>query len=85
MTRDDMNKLLPGGRLTEQITLPPAGDIIADAADEADLLAAYYSHPTVVAAFRWSPDPPQPRGHELEAFDEALLETVRKGKPFWRS
>ena len=84
MTREEMNRLLPGGRLTEDVTLPPAGDIIAEAADETDLLAAYYSHPSVVAAFGWSTDPPQPRGHELEPFDKALLETVRKRKPFWR-
>ena len=84
MTRDEMNKLLPGGCLTEAITLPPAGDIIAEAADEADLLAAYYCHPAVVAAFGWRSDPPQPKGHELEPFDDALLAPVKARKPFWR-
>ena len=84
MTRDEMNRLLPGGRLTEDITLPPAGDIIAEAADEMDLLARYYSHPAIAAAFGWRADPPQPKGHGLEPFDEALLELVRKRKPFWR-
>ena len=84
MIADEMNKLLPGGRLTAGITLPPAGDIITDAADEFDLLAAYYSHPAVIAAFGWRTDPPQPKGHELEPFEETLLEPVKKRKPFWR-
>lgn len=28
--------------------------------------------------------PPQPLGYEMEPFDEKLLDTVRKRKPFWR-
>lgn len=84
MTADEMNKLLPGGRLTEDITLPPAGEILMEAVDVSELLAAYYSHPAVIAAFGWRPDPPQPKGHTLEPFDETLLEPVKKRKPFWR-
>lgn len=28
--------------------------------------------------------PPQPLGYEMEPFDESLLDTVRRRKPFWR-
>ena len=79
-----MDLLLPGGQLTADIGLPPASAIIADAVDEMDLLAAYYSHPQVIAAFGWRIEPPQPLGHELEPFDESLLEQVKARPPFWR-
>ena len=79
-----MDLLLPGGRVTADIRLPPASAIVEPGTAEADLLAAYYSHPAVIAAFGWRIEPPQPMGHVLEPFDETLLEQVKARKPFWR-
>ena len=48
------------------------------------VLSAYYQAPKVVAAFGWPARPPQPMGHVLPAFDERLLEPVRRRGPIWR-
>lgn len=48
------------------------------------VLSAYYQSPEVVAAFGWPARPPQPAGHALPAFDERLLEPVRRRGPIWR-
>lgn len=45
---------------------------------------AYYEHPTVLAALGLEPRPPHPQGYELEAFDESLLEGVRRRSPSYR-
>lgn len=44
----------------------------------------YYTLPTVHEAIGWESRPPQPRGHQLPAFDLALLATQRRRAPFWR-
>lgn len=80
-----MDRLLPGGRMTSTITLPPASSILSEAIAESDLLTAYYSHPAVIQAFGWPLAPPQPEGYTLEPFDESLLAPVKRRKPFWRS
>lgn len=49
---------------------------------------AYYTHPRVLAAVEaatgYNAGPPQPRGYELEPFDESLLAKVRSMDPIWR-
>ena len=45
---------------------------------------AYYSQPAVQRRIGWVGRPPQPEGFDLPPFDESILETVRKRKPFWR-
>jgi hypothetical protein len=44
----------------------------------------YYTDPRVLAAIGVDGRPPQPRGHDLPAFDPALLERQRQRAPFWR-
>ncbi len=44
----------------------------------------YYLLPQVHEAIGWESRPPQPLGHELPAFDEALLDLQRRREPFWR-
>ena len=45
--------------------------------------AGYYTNPRVLRAKGLSDQPPQPRGHALDAFDVSLVEPVRKrGKAF---
>jgi hypothetical protein len=44
----------------------------------------YYTDPRVQRAVGPTDGPPQPRGHELPAFDERLLTILRKREPFWR-
>jgi hypothetical protein len=44
----------------------------------------YYTDPRVQAAVGFASGPPQPRGHDLPAFDPALLERQRQRAPFWR-
>lgn len=44
----------------------------------------YYTDPRVLAAIGVDGRPPQPRGHDLPAFDLALLERQRQRAPFWR-
>ncbi|MBT5267200.1 MAG: hypothetical protein HOL85_20370 [Rhodospirillaceae bacterium] len=50
--------------------------------------SVYYTDPGVLAAVErltgYEARPPQPLGHELEPFDEALLANVRRREPFWR-
>lgn len=46
--------------------------------------AAYYQDPRVLAALGHEARPPFPEGHELPAFDEALLAKVRRRAPFYR-
>jgi len=44
----------------------------------------YYDADAVLLAMGWPVEPPQPNGHPLPAFDEALVEKVRKRAPMWR-
>jgi len=44
----------------------------------------YYTLPAVHAAIGYDSRPPQPLGHELPAFDLALLDRQRERTPFWR-
>lgn len=46
--------------------------------------SVYYGDPRVHARVGWSARPPQPEGFELPPFDEAVLEKIRRRKPFWR-
>ena len=45
---------------------------------------AYYSRPEVHTRIGWRTGPIQPDGFALPPFDETILDTVRKRKPFWR-
>lgn len=45
----------------------------------------YYDSDAVITAFGWTPEPPQPNGHPLPAFDEALLANVKRRAPMWRN
>lgn len=49
---------------------------------------AYYRHPAVRSVLErrcgYPARPPQPLGHELDPFDERLLERQRGRAPFWR-
>jgi hypothetical protein len=48
----------------------------------------YYTDPTVRQVIErvtgYEARPPQPKGYQLEPFDEALLNKVRQRDPFWR-
>lgn len=44
----------------------------------------YYADPRVHRVIGWESRPPQPLGHELPRFDEALLTRQRVRAPFWR-
>ena len=44
----------------------------------------YYSQPAVHQRIGWVGRPPQPEGFDLPPFDESILETAIKRKPFWR-
>jgi hypothetical protein len=44
----------------------------------------YYTRPEVHGAIGWESRPPQPLGHQLPAFDPALLAIQRRRAPFWR-
>jgi hypothetical protein len=48
------------------------------------VLQEYYEADAVVLAMGWRPEPPQPRGHVLAPFDEALLGPVRRRARMWR-
>jgi len=53
----------------------------------AQLLADYCESPSVLAAFGWRADPPQPQGHPLPRIDAATeqrLERVRQRGKIWR-
>jgi hypothetical protein len=49
------------------------------------VLQDYYEAEIVLLAMGWRAEPPQPRGHLLPPFDEALLEPVRRRGRIWRS
>lgn len=48
------------------------------------VLQDYYEADVVLLAMGWRPEPPQPQGHLLPPFDEALLEPVRRRGRMWR-
>lgn len=49
---------------------------------------SYYVDPRVLARIErlteYKAGPPQPRGYEIEPFDESLLARTRSREPFWR-
>lgn len=45
---------------------------------------AYYSRPEVHKRIGWRTGPLQPAGFPLSPFEESVLDTIRKRKPFWR-
>jgi hypothetical protein len=48
------------------------------------LLQDYYEAESVLVAMGWRAEPPQPRGHALPPFDEALLAPVKRRGRMWR-
>lgn len=44
----------------------------------------YYKDSRVHERIGWDGKPPQPDGHEMEPWDESVLENARKREPFWR-
>lgn len=48
------------------------------------VLQDYYEADLVLVAMGWRAEPPQPLGHELPPFDDALLEPVRRRGRMWR-
>ena len=48
------------------------------------VLRDYYEAETVLLAMGWRVEPPQPDGHVVQAFDEALLGPVRARARTWR-
>ncbi|HLY38349.1 MAG TPA: hypothetical protein VKU61_09955 [Candidatus Binatia bacterium] len=48
------------------------------------LLADYCEAETVLRAFGWRSDPPQPRGFELPPFDETVLAKAKQRGRIWR-
>jgi hypothetical protein len=48
------------------------------------LLQDYYEAEIVLLAMGWRAEPPQPRGHLLPEFDEALLAPVKRRGRMWR-
>lgn len=48
------------------------------------LLRDYYDAEPVLIAMGWRAEPPQPQGHALPRFDEALLEPVKRRGRMWR-
>jgi hypothetical protein len=48
------------------------------------VLQDYYEMEAVLLAMGWRAEPPQPQGHVLQPFDEALLEPVKRRGPMWR-
>lgn len=47
-------------------------------------LVEYYESDAALLAFGWRVEPPQPSGHTLDAFDETLLEPVKRRGRIWR-
>lgn len=47
-------------------------------------LQDYYESEPVLRAMGWRVEPPQPRGHALPPFDDALLDPVRRRGRIWR-
>ena len=48
------------------------------------LLADYCEAASVLRAFGWRSDPPQPRGFELPPFDETVLAKAKRRGRVWR-
>ena len=48
------------------------------------LLRDYYEEEIVLLAMGWRAEPPQPQGHVVQPFDEALLGPVRRRGRMWR-
>jgi hypothetical protein len=48
------------------------------------VLRDYYEAEMVLLAMGWRTEPPQPQGHVLPPFDEALLEPVKRRGRMWR-
>ena len=48
------------------------------------LLRDYYEAEIVLLAMGWRAEPPQPGGHVVQPFDEALLGPVRRRARMWR-
>jgi hypothetical protein len=48
------------------------------------VLQDYYEAEAVLLAMGWRAEPPQPQGHALPPFDEALLKPVRRRSRMWR-
>jgi hypothetical protein len=48
------------------------------------VLQDYYEAEAVLLAMGWRAEPPQPQGHRLLPFDEALLEPVKRRGRMWR-
>jgi hypothetical protein len=48
------------------------------------LLADYCEAESVLRAFGWRTDPPQPRGFELPPFDETVLAKAKQRGRLWR-
>jgi hypothetical protein len=48
------------------------------------VLRDYYEAEMVLLAMGWRTEPPQPEGHVLPPFDEALLEPVKRRGRMWR-
>ena len=45
----------------------------------------YYKDPRVHARIGWEGRPPQPDGNDMEPWDDSVLETMRKRRPFGRN
>jgi hypothetical protein len=48
------------------------------------VLRDYYEADVVLLAMGWRSEPPQPEGHVLPPFDEALLQPVKRRGRIWR-
>jgi hypothetical protein len=48
------------------------------------VLRDYYEAEIVLLAMGWRAEPPQPQGHVVQPFDEALLRPVRRRARMWR-
>jgi len=48
------------------------------------VLQDYYEADVVLLAMGWRAEPPQPQGHVVRPFDEALLGPVRRRSRMWR-
>jgi hypothetical protein len=49
------------------------------------ILTHYFAQAEVLKSIGWRGEPPQPTGHPLSPFDEALLAPVRARGAIWRS
>ena len=48
------------------------------------VLRDYYEADVVLLAMGWRAEPPQPQGHALPSFDEALLQQAKRRGRMWR-